>query len=289
MNDAPETVRSYDQLYIGGRWVPSSAPGDIHVISPTTEQVIAAVPDATTTDADAAVAAARHSFDTGPWARLSVGERVEALRPLARIYAERSDDLAALITAEMGSPITFSKQAQAMAPARMIEMFLDFAATYPWSDRRPTMIGGESIVRRIPVGVVAAILPWNVPQLVTISKLLPALIAGCSVIIKPAPETPLDALWLAELLDECDLPSGLVSVLPGGRELGEHLVTHPGVDKVAFTGSTAAGRRIAELCGSRIKRCSLELGGKSAAIVLDDADLDTTIAGLRVSAFRNSG
>jgi betaine-aldehyde dehydrogenase len=283
------TVRSYDELYLGGHWAPSSGTDTITVVSPATEAPLATVPSATTADADRAVAGARAAFDDGPWPRHTVAERVDALRPFAKRYTDQADDLAALITAEMGSPITFSKQAQALGPASMIDMFLDAAAAYPWSDLRPTAVGGESIVRRIPVGVALAVLPWNVPQLVFISKLLPALIAGCSIVVKPAPETPLDAFWLAELLEDCDLPDGLVSILPGGRELGEHLVTHPGIDKVAFTGSTAAGRRIGELCGARIKRCSLELGGKSAAIVLDDADLDATVAGLRLASFRNSG
>jgi betaine-aldehyde dehydrogenase len=291
-NAVPEqslTPRSYDQLYVGGEWVGSSGSETITVISPATEQPLATVPSATTADADRAVAAARAAFDDGPWPQLSVAQRTDALRPLAKRYTEGADDLAALITAEMGSPITFSKQAQALGPASMIDMFLDAAPAYPWTDTRPTAAGGESIVRRIPVGVSLAILPWNVPQLVFISKLLPALIAGCSIVVKPAPETPLDAFWLAELLNECDLPDGLVSVLPGGRELGEHLVTHPGIDKVAFTGSTSAGRRIGELCGASIKRCSLELGGKSAAIILDDASLEATVAGLRLASFRNSG
>jgi betaine-aldehyde dehydrogenase len=286
---AKDDVPSYDRLYVGGRWLPSTGSERITVVSPFTEAPISTVPDATLSDADAAVAAARQAFDHGPWPTLTVDERVEALRPFAKSYADRADELAALITAEMGSPITFSRAAQALGPASMVDMFLDAAATYPWSDLRPAAGGGQSIVRRIPVGVVAAILPWNVPQLVFVSKLLPALISGCAVVVKPSPETPLDALWLAELLDECHLPDGLVSILPGGRDLGEHLVGHPGVDKVAFTGSTAAGRRIGELCGRAIKRCSLELGGKSAAIVLDDADLDATVAGLRQSSFRNSG
>jgi betaine-aldehyde dehydrogenase len=151
------------------------------------------------------------------------------------------------------------------------------------------MIGGQTVVRRLPTGVVGAIVPWNVPQVVTMSKLIPALIAGCTVVLKPSPESPLDALWVAELLDACGLPDGVVSVVPGGREVGEHLVRHPDVDKIAFTGSTAAGRRIGEICGSQVKRVSLELGGKSAAIVLDDADIAKTVEGLRFASFMNSG
>jgi betaine-aldehyde dehydrogenase len=151
------------------------------------------------------------------------------------------------------------------------------------------VLASEMIVRREPVGVVGAIVPWNVPQFVTMSKLAPALIAGCAIVIKPSPETPLDAFKLAELLDEAGIPKGVVSIIPAGREVGEHLVRHPGVDKIAFTGSTAAGRRIAGICGEQLKRCTLELGGKSAAIVLDDADLEQTVAGLKFASLMNNG
>ena len=144
-------------------------------------------------------------------------------------------------------------------------------------------------MRKAPVGVVGAIVPWNVPHLVLMPKLIPALIAGCAVVVKPAPETPLDAMWLAEMLDEVDLPEGVVSIVPGGRDTGEHLVRHPGVDKIAFTGSTASGRRIAAICGEQLKRVSLELGGKSAAIILDDADIDSTVAGLKTAGLMNNG
>ena len=136
------------------------------------------------------------------------------------------------------------------------------------------MLGADVVVRREPVGVVAAIPPWNVPQFTIMSKLVPALLSGCTVVVKPAPETPLDPYLLAEILQEAGVPPGVVNIVAAGREVGEHLVAHPGVDKVAFTGSTAAGRAIASVCGEQLKRVSLELGGKSAAIVLDDADLD---------------
>jgi acyl-CoA reductase-like NAD-dependent aldehyde dehydrogenase len=148
---------------------------------------------------------------------------------------------------------------------------------------------GEVHLNRAPVGVVGAIVPWNVPQFLIMPKLIPALIAGCTVIVKPAPETPLDALWLAEMIEQLDLPEGVVSVLPGGADVGEALVRHPGVDKIAFTGSSATGRRIAALCGEQLKRVSLELGGKSAAIILDDADLDKTVAALKTASLMNNG
>jgi betaine-aldehyde dehydrogenase len=145
------------------------------------------------------------------------------------------------------------------------------------------------LIRREPVGVVAAIVPWNVPQFVTMSKVAPALLAGCTIVLKPAPETPLDAYLLAELIEQSGIPAGVFNVVPAGREAGEHLVRHPGIDKVAFTGSTAAGRRIASICGEQLKRVSLELGGKSAAIICDDADLDATIEGLKMASLMNNG
>jgi aldehyde dehydrogenase (NAD+) len=283
------TLRSYDRLYIGGRWVHAAGPDTIEVVSPRTEDVVATVPHASAADVDAAVAAARAAFDQGPWPRLAPAERVARLRPFAERYAERTDELAALVTEEIGSPITFSQLAQSAAPSMMIGTFLDLATRHSWKERRPTLMGGTSLVRRLPVGVVAAIVPWNVPQVVTVAKLIPALLAGCSVVVKPSPESPLDAFFLAELLEVADLPEGVVSVLPAGREVGEHLVCHPDVDKVAFTGSTAAGRRIAALCGARLTRVSLELGGKSAAIVLDDADPGRTAEGLRFASFMNTG
>lgn len=281
---------SYDALYVGGRWTAPAGAGRLAVVSPVTEEVVAHAPEAGPDDVDAAVAAAREAFDHGPWPRLDVVERIACLRPFAEAYQDAVDELAALVTDEMGSPIAFSKLAQSLAPSMMISTFLDLAERHPWVERRPNALGGETLVRRLPVGVVAGIVPWNVPQVVTMSKLVPALLAGCTVVLKPSPETPLDALWMAQLLDRCtDLPDGVVSVLPAGREVGAHLVAHPGVDMVAFTGSTAAGERIGEVCGADLKRMSLELGGKSAAIVLDDADLDTTVEGLRFASFMNSG
>ncbi|HVJ97365.1 MAG TPA: aldehyde dehydrogenase, partial [Acidimicrobiia bacterium] len=169
-----------------------------------------------------------------------------------------------------------------------LNSMLAIAESFPWEERRQGALS-EVLVRREAVGVVAAVVPWNVPQFVTMSKLAPALLTGCTIVIKPAPETPLDAYLMAELLEEAGIPKGVVSVLPAGREVGEHLVRHPGIDKVAFTGSTAAGRTIASICGEQLKRVSLELGGKSAAIILDDADLAATVEGLKFASFMNNG
>lgn len=282
-------MSDYDKLYIGGEWTAPATDRRIEVISPHTEDVIARVAEASTDDVDRAVATAREAFDTGDWPRLPVAERVAALRRFSDGYAARLADMAAVITEEMGSPITFSNLAQSPAPWMMLNSFIDVAEAFPWEESRTGVLSGEVIVRREPTGVVAAIVPWNVPQFVTMSKLAPALLTGCTIVVKPAPETPLDALLLADLLDEAGIPKGVVSILPAGREVGEHLVRHPGVDKVAFTGSTAAGRRIAAICGEQLKRVSLELGGKSAAIVLDDADLEQTVAGLQFASLMNNG
>ena len=239
-------------------------------------------------DVDAAVAAARQAFDRGPWPRMDPQERMSKIEELAAVYAGHIDEMADLITAEMGSPRSFSRLGQAAGPASMMHLTLAVAREFPWVERRQGVLG-QAHLRRVPVGVVGAIVPWNVPQCLIMPKLIPALIAGCAVIIKPAPETPLDALWLAEMIEQVGLPEGVVSVLPGGPDVGEALVRHPGVDKIAFTGSSAAGRRIAALCGEQLKRVSLELGGKSAAIILDDADVGKTVAGLKMASLMNNG
>jgi aldehyde dehydrogenase (NAD+) len=282
-------VRAHDKLFIGGEWVAPATSELIEVVSPHTEEVVATVPNASTTDIDRAVAAARDAFDNGEWPRRSPTERTAAVQRFSDIYASRLGDMAEVITTEMGSPITFSNLAQSPAPWMMLTSFITVAQQYPWEDIRQGVLGTDVIVRSEPVGVVAAIVPWNVPQFVTMSKLAPALLAGCTIVIKPAPETPLDGFLMAEMLQEAGIPRGVVSVVPAGREVGEHLVRHPGVDKVAFTGSTAAGRRIASICGEQLKRVSLELGGKSAAIVLDDADLAATIEGLKFASLMNNG
>ncbi|MCV7298831.1 aldehyde dehydrogenase [Mycobacterium barrassiae] len=278
----------YDQLYIGGRWQAPATTRRLSVISPHTEQPIGETPEASPEDVDKAVAAGRTAFDEGPWPRLSVGERMEKIEKLASIYMSETDAIADLITAEMGSPKTFSRLGQGAGALAQMHLNLATAKEFPWVERRPGLFGDVHL-RRAPVGVVGAIVPWNVPQFLIMPKMIPALIAGCTVVVKPAPETPLDAMWLAEMLDEVDVPEGVVSILPGGRDTGEALVRHPGVDKISFTGSSATGRHIAALCGEQLKRVSLELGGKSAAIILDDADIDRTVQHLKMASLMNNG
>jgi aldehyde dehydrogenase (NAD+) len=276
-------------FFIDGEWAAPASSDTLQVVSPHSEQVIATVPEGTIADIDAAVAAARRAFDSGPWPRLSPEERIEIVQAFSHLYAGKLGEMAELITLEMGSPTSFSNLAQAPAPWMQIEAFLGIARSFPWEERRPGVMGTDVIVRREPVGVVAAIPPWNVPQFTIMSKLIPALLSGSTVVVKPAPETPLDTYLMAELLVEAGVPAGVVNIVAAGREVGEHLVAHPGIDKVAFTGSTAAGRKIAAVCGEQLKRVSLELGGKSAAIVLDDADLTAAMEGLKFTALMNSG
>lgn len=278
-----------DRLFIGGTWVVPDTDAHIEVTSPSTETPVGRVAAAAPADVDAAVAAARTAFDDGPWPRLDPGERIAAVRRLATVYGERRTEMAEFITTELGAPIGFARRAQVALPWSMITAFCDLAETYPWQEVRPGRYGSDVHVHREPVGVAAAVVPWNMPQFLIITKLVPALLAGCSVIVKPAPETPFDALLLADLLAEADLPPGVVSVLPGGRELSEYLVKHPGLDKVSFTGSTDAGRAVAAACAVDLRRVSLELGGKSAAIVLDDADPATVATGIRSASLSNAG
>jgi aldehyde dehydrogenase (NAD+) len=282
-------MREHKRLFIGGEWVEPASSRTIDVISPHSEELVGRVPEGTEADVDRAVASARDAFDNGEWPRLSPEERIAAVQKFSEVYAAHIPDMAAVITEEMGSPIAFSNLAQSPAPWMMLNTFLQVAAEYPWEERRQGVLGSDVIVRREPAGVVGAIVPWNVPQFVIMSKLAPALIAGCTIVVKPSPETPLDAFLMADLLNEAGIPKGVVSVIPAGREVGEHLVRHPGVDKIAFTGSTAAGRRIASICGEQLKRVSLELGGKSAAIILDDADLAATVEGLKFASLMNNG
>ena len=267
--------RVKDSYFIDGSWVKPSSDDIIEVISPATEQVVAKVPAGQPADINRAVDAARRSFDSGIWCRHPPAERSDLLDKALAILESRSEEIAATITEEMGSTIAFSRAAQVPAPLNFLRYYSDLAREFPFDETR--VAGGTSIVVQEPVGVVGAIVPWNVPLLVTMSKVAPALASGCSVVLKPAPESPLNAYILAEALAAAGLPAGVLNVVPAHREAAEALVCHPDVDKIAFTGSTSAGKRIASLCGEQLKRVSLELGGKSAAIVLEDANLDQTV------------
>lgn len=278
----------FEKIFIGGEWVAPHSDRRFTLISPSTEEPFAVIPEPVEADVDAAVSVARRSFDSGVWRQKPLDERIEVLRRLSASLAEHEIEIAQLITAEMGSPITTSTGMQSVGPRLLLDAFLELAPQYQWTDKRKH-VTGNAFVTREPVGVVAAIVPWNAPLLVSIIKVIPALLAGCSVILKPTPQTALDAYFLAQLLQSAGLPDGVFSVIAADREVSEYLVRHPEVDKVSFTGSTAAGQRIGAICGNDVRRCTLELGGKSAAIVLEDADLDTVIASVRALSLRNSG
>ena len=282
-------VKDYDQLFIGGHWVTPEGTDTIAVVSPSTEEVVARVPDATEADIDKAVAAARHAFDHGPWPHMDPAERGAILATVAEAITAEMVDMAEVIATEMGSPVSWAQLGQVLAPTMVFNYYAGLAASFAFDEVRSGVLNPEVLVTKEPVGVVGAIAPWNVPLFIASAKLAPALAAGCSVVFKPAPETPLDAFRLAEIFAEAGLPEGVLSVVPAGREVSEHLVTHPGVDKISFTGSSVAGRRIGGLCGERLKRCTLELGGKSAAIILDDADLAATLPSLLPNAIMNNG
>ncbi len=280
---------NFEHIYVGGEWVTPASTDTFTVRSPHDGRVVGTAPAASPADIDAAVAAARDAFDNGPWPHLTMAERVAAVERLTAIFTDRLDPMAELITDENGSTITFSKLGQVGGPLTVLLSIPPQALAMQTEESRDGFIGSPLLLRREPVGVVGAVTAWNVPQMLIVAKMVPALLAGCTVVVKPSPETPLDALFLAQMVDECGFPPGVVSILPGDGAAGEALVGHCDVDKITFTGSTAVGRRIGARCGEDLRRVTLELGGKSAAIVLDDADIDKTITGLRFSSFMNNG
>jgi betaine-aldehyde dehydrogenase len=281
-------VLVYDKLFIGGELVSPLGTDTIEVINASTEEVAGRTPEATTGDIDRAVAAARQAFDSGPWAKTSPLERAEMLQQLSKGIQARYQEFAEVISTETGCPVTSSVMMQVFAATMVMDYYGGMGADFPFEESRQGVMG-PVLVRREPVGVVGAIVPWNVPLFVTALKLAPALIAGCTVVLKPSPETALDAYLLAEVATEIGLPAGVLNIVTAGREISEHLVTHPGVDKISFTGSGAAGRHIAALCAQDLRRVTLELGGKSAAVVLEDADLDTSLGHIVSNGLMNNG
>jgi acyl-CoA reductase-like NAD-dependent aldehyde dehydrogenase len=267
-----------DKLFIGGEWVEPSTSDTIAVVHPATGEIALRVAEAREADIDRAVAAARDAFDNGPWPRLSPAERANYLRRLADELDKRLEDLALAHTLQIGVPISMTRATATSVPADA-RAFADFADTYKFEETRAAK-GGQALITREPIGVVAAIVPWNLPGHLGMIKICPALVAGCTVVVKPSPEAPLDSLIIAECAEKIGLPKGVLSILPAGREVGDKLIRDPRVDKVSFTGSTAAGKHIGAVCMERVARVSLELGGKSAAIVLDDAPLEQVVPAL---------
>ena len=265
-------LRHPEKLFIGGEWIAPSTDRMIDVIAPATEQVFARVAEAMEADVDRAVAAARQAFDYGPWPRMTHAERAGYIGRMARLLDERAPDTAFIWPNEMGMTHKIAT-ASAGRMGGIYDFYAGLADTYPWVESVPTGVAEQGLLVREPVGVVAAIIPWNGPMSLIAYKVAPALIAGCTVVIKAAPEAPGHALMMAEIAEVAGLPPGVINVLTADRAASESLVQNPGIDKVAFTGSSAAGKRIASIMAGRIGRYTLELGGKSAAIVLEDYDV----------------
>jgi aldehyde dehydrogenase (NAD+) len=276
------SIKYPDRLFIGGAWVAPSSGERIKVVSPMSEEVVFSVAEAREADMDRAVAAAREAFDVGPWPRMSPAERAAYLRKFGDALAARGAELAHAWTNQVGVLHSFAQYAGYLAKGSF-DQYAGMAQTFAFEEpHTPSNGGGKATLVREPVGVVAAIVPWNAPLSAACVKIAPALIAGCAVILKPSPETPVDAYLMAEVAEKIGLPAGVFNVVVGHREASEHLIRNPHVDKVSFTGSSAAGMRIASLLGGRMARYTMELGGKSAAIVLDDvapADVVAKLAG----------
>lgn len=271
-----------DQFYIGGQWVKPSTDATIEVVDSSTEQVVLTVAEAHNDDVARAVGAARQAFDDGPWRKQTHHERAEYLRAIAAQLRTRSDEIADIWPRESGAIQAMSKPATERA-ANEFEYYASLADTYAFEElRAPTNGGDFGLIVREPIGVVGGIIPWNGPVTSVAHKLGPALLSGNTFVLKSAPEAPAEGLIYAEIAEAIGLPAGVFNVVTADREASESLVRDPRVDKIAFTGSTVAGRRIASICGERIARYSLELGGKSAAVLLDDADVEQaakTLAG----------
>src|SRR6201991_1098551 len=278
----------WDKLFIGGKWAEPATADVIEVHSPATGELVGKVPMAAAADVDAACAAARKAFDEGPWPHMSPQERGEGLGAAVKIMEERADEMKCLRAAETGQPPTIVDMMQYGAAMAAFQYYTGAAEKFTWRDFRDG-IYGQSMVVREPVGVVAAVTAWNVPFFLAANKLGPALVAGCTIVVRPAAETPLSLFAMAEIFAEAGLPEGVLSIVPGGPETGRALTANPELDKFTFTGSSAIGKEIGKIAAEKLKPCSLELGGKSAAIILDDADLDSTLPMLLFSGFMNSG
>jgi aldehyde dehydrogenase (NAD+) len=281
-------LKAPDRFFINGDWVEPLSNRRIEVISPTTEAHLLSYPEGSPADMDRAVQAARRAFDEGPWPRMSAQERASYLRRVAALITARLDEIAWAWTVQVGAPISLTKK---LVPqnATLFSHYADLIERHPLMERRSRDDGGEVRILREPIGVCAAISPWNAPMVLLSYKIAAGLAAGCCMVAKPSPETPLEAYIMAECIEQAGLPRGVFNLVPAGREAGDHLVRHPSVDKVAFTGSTAVGKHIMRVCADRLARVSLELGGKSAAVMLPDADFAKALPSLMVYSMPITG
>jgi aldehyde dehydrogenase (NAD+) len=272
-----------DKIYIGGEWTQSSGTGVLEVINPTTEQVIGSIPEGTVEDLDRAVAAARSAFES--WSQTSIGERSDWMQRISEALGARMEEIAELIAREVGMPLKLSHMIQAGLPTGTFGSMPQLLSNLPGEEEI-----GSSLIVREPVGVVGAITPWNYPLHQIAAKVAPAIAAGCTVVLKPSQVAPLNAVLLADVIDEVGLPAGVFNLVTGrGSVIGEALALHPDVDMISFTGSTSAGRRVSEAAAGTIKRVALELGGKSPNVILEDADFEQAIKDGVSKCFLNSG
>jgi len=272
-----------EKLYANGEWVEPAGRGMLDVINSTTEEVMGRVPEGTAEDINRAVSAARRAFDS--WAANSAAERAGFLQKIAAGLAARQNEIAAIIASEVGMPLPLATMVQAGMPAMVMGSYAKLLADYSFEEQI-----GNSLVVKEPVGVIGCITPWNFPLHQVVAKVAPALAAGCTVVLKPSEVAPLTAFILAEIVDDAGLPAGVFNLVTGlGPVVGEALASHPDVDMISFTGSTRAGKRVSELAAQTIKRVALELGGKSANIILDDADLEKAVRSGVSNCYFNSG
>lgn len=278
----------WDKLFIGGKWVEPASAEVIEVHSPATGELVGKVPLAVEADVDAACAAARKAFDEGPWPQMSPAERVAILDRAIKLMESRAEELKFLLAAETGQPPTIVDMMQYGAAMSAFNAYVSAADKFTWRQLRDGAYGQTMVVRE-PIGVVAAVTAWNVPLFLAANKLGPAFVAGCTVVLKPAAETPLATFAMAECFAEAGLPEGVLSIVPGAAETGRALTANAEPDKLTFTGSSAVGKEIGKIAAEKLKPCTLELGGKSAAIILEDADLDATLPMLVFAGIMNSG
>jgi len=276
-------MQNRDKIYIDGAWVASTGTGTIDVINSTTEEVMGTIPDGTPEDVDKAAKAAKAAFDS--WSQTSVEERGKYLQRITEGLSARTMDIATVVAQEVGMPLNLSMIIQAGLPTMTFGSMAGIVDSFPFEEQV-----GSSLVVREPAGVVGCITPWNYPLHQIAAKVAPALAAGCTVVLKPSEVAPLNAFILAEIIDEIGLPAGVFNLVTGtGPVVGEAIAAHPDVDMISFTGSTRAGRRVSELAAQTVKKVSLELGGKSPNIILEDANLEQAVTDGVGKAFLNSG
>ena len=278
-----------DAFFIGNEWVKPASDRVFNMVNASTEESLGTVPEGVEADIDAAVAAARRALTSSAWGAATPAQRAAIMERFMAAIAHRGEAIAQAVSAQNGMPIALSGLLEGQFAAGVVQYYAGLAGTLGQPDVRPSQMGKETLVERSPVGVVAAIVPWNFPVTLALNKIAPAMAAGCTLVIKPSPGTVLDSYLLAEAALEAGVPPGVLNWVAADRDVGAYLVTHPGVDKVAFTGSTAAGRMIARSCGELLRPVTLELGGKSAAILLEDADIGAFLQGVPMACMLNNG